>query len=65
MAHYLLFLHGYSDSEFAGERETGKSVFVFITFLCGAPISWKSKTCDSVTYHLQLAEYYAGSETAK
>jgi hypothetical protein len=28
-----LFLHGYSDSEFAGERETHKSVFGFITFM--------------------------------
>jgi hypothetical protein len=44
-----LFLHGYSDSEFAGDRETRKSVFGFITFLCGAPISWKSKACHSVT----------------
>jgi hypothetical protein len=42
-----LFLHGYSDSEFAGDRETRKSVFGFIAFLCGAPISWSSKACHS------------------
>ena len=60
-----LFLHGYSDSEFAGDRETRKSVYGFITFLCGAPISWKSKACHSVTLSSTEAEYYAGSETAK
>jgi hypothetical protein len=60
-----LFLHGYSDSEFAGDRDTRKSVFSFITFLCGAPISWKSKACHSVTLSSTEAEYYAGSETAK
>jgi hypothetical protein len=34
-----LFLHGYSDSEFAGDGDTRKSVFGFITFLCGDKIS--------------------------
>jgi hypothetical protein len=34
-----LFLHGFSDSECAGDREICRSVFGFITFLCGAPIS--------------------------
>jgi hypothetical protein len=56
-----LFLHGCLDSEFAGDRDTGKSVFGFITFLCGAPISWKSKACHSVT----LSSTEAGSEAAK
>jgi hypothetical protein len=37
----------------------------FITFLCGAPISWKSKACRSVTLSSTEAEYYSGSETAK
>jgi hypothetical protein len=60
-----LFLHGYSDSEFSGDRDTYKSVFGFITFMCGAPISWKSKACHSVTLSSTEAEYYAGSETAK
>jgi Reverse transcriptase (RNA-dependent DNA polymerase) len=44
-----LFLHGYSDSEFVSDRETCKSVFGFITFLCSASISWKSKARYSVT----------------
>jgi hypothetical protein len=33
-----LFLHGYSDSEFAGDRDTHKSVFCFITFLCACVV---------------------------
>jgi hypothetical protein len=40
-----LFLHVYSDSEFAGDRETRKSVFGFITFLCGAPIIKSMSQC--------------------
>jgi hypothetical protein len=60
-----LFIHSYSDSEFAGHRETRKSVFCFFTFLCGTPMSWKSKACHSVTLSFTEAEYYAGSETAK
>jgi hypothetical protein len=60
-----LFLPGYSDSEVSGNRETHKSVFGFITFLCCAPISWKSKACHSVTISSTEAKYDAGSETSK
>jgi hypothetical protein len=60
-----LFLHGNSDSEFSGDRETRKSFFGFITFLCRAPISWKSRACHSVTLSSTKAEYYAGSKTAR
>jgi Reverse transcriptase (RNA-dependent DNA polymerase) len=35
-----LLLHSYFDNEF--DRETSKSGFGFITFLCGTPISWNS-----------------------
>jgi hypothetical protein len=58
-------LEGFSDSEFAGDRETRASVYGFITFFCGAPISWKSKSNKSVTLSSTEAEYYASSETAK
>jgi hypothetical protein len=60
-----LFLQGYSDSEFAGDRENCKSGFGFITFLCGACISWKSKAYHNVNISSAEAEYYAGSEMAK
>ena len=58
-------LRGVSDSEFAGDRETRKSVYGYITYYCGAPISWKSKSGNSVTLSSTEAEYYASSETAK
>jgi hypothetical protein len=36
-----------------------------MTFFCGAPISWKSKSNKSVTLSSTEAEYYASSEAAK
>jgi hypothetical protein len=60
-----LYLESYSDSEFAGDRETRASVYGYITFFCGAPISWKSKSNKSVTLSSTEAEYYAASEAAK
>jgi hypothetical protein len=38
------YLEAYSDSEFAGDRDTRASVYGYMTFFCGAPISWKSKS---------------------
>ena len=58
-------LEGYSDSEFAGDRDTRVSVYGYITYFCGAPISWKSKASKSVTLSSTEAEYFASSETAK
>ena len=55
----------YSDSEFAGDPETRTSVYGFITFFCGAPVSWKSKSNKCVTLSSTEAEYYAASEAAK
>ncbi len=58
-------LEGISDSEFAGDRDKRISVFGYITYFCGAPISWKSKSSKSVTLSSTEAEYFASSETAK
>ena len=60
-----LILKGVSDSEFAGDRNIRKSVYGYIIYYCGAPISWKSKAGQSVTLSSTEAEYYAASETAK
>ena len=43
------YLEGISDSEFAGDRDTSASVFGFILYFCGAPVSWKSKSGKSET----------------
>jgi hypothetical protein len=58
-------LTGISDSEFAGDQETRKRVYGYFVYYCGALISWKSKSGNSVTLSSTEAEYYAGSETAK
>jgi hypothetical protein len=58
-------LEGISDSEFAGDRDTRVSVHGYITYFCGAPVSWKSKSSKSVTLSSTEAEYYASSEAAK
>src|SRR5210317_411399 len=55
----------YSDSDFATDSETRRSTFGFILYLCGAPISWKSKAQKTVTLSSTEAEYVARSETAK
>jgi hypothetical protein len=42
-------LKAISDSEFAGDRETRKSVYCFVTYYCVALIAWKSKSGNSIT----------------
>jgi hypothetical protein len=58
-------IRGISDSEFAGDKDTRRSVYGYIAYYCGAPISWKSKSGNSVTLSSTEAEYFASSETAK
>ncbi len=61
----LFYLQGKADSEFCGDKETRISVYGFILYFCGAPISWKSKMGRSVTLSSTEAEYVAMSELAK
>jgi hypothetical protein len=49
-------MEAYTDSEFAGDKETTASVYGFVTFFCGAPISWKSKSNKSATWYLPLKQ---------
>jgi hypothetical protein len=55
----------YSDSDYAGEKETRISVAGFILYIMGVPISWKSKGMKMVTLLSSEAEYVALSEAAK
>ncbi len=55
----------FSDSDFAGDKETRISVAGFVLYLMGVPISWKSKGMKSVTLSSTEAEYVALSEAAK
>jgi hypothetical protein len=58
-------LEGYSDSEYAGDKDTRISVYGYVIYFCGIPISWKSKSGRSVTLSSTEAEYFALSECAK
>jgi hypothetical protein len=60
-----IYIEAYSDSEFAGDRETRASVYGFVIFVCGAHVSWKSRSNKSVTLSSTEAEYYGASETGK
>jgi len=55
----------YSDSDFAGDKETRVSIAGFVIYLLGVPISWKSKGMKSVTLSSSEAEYVALPEAAK
>jgi hypothetical protein len=55
----------YTDSDWAGDKETRISVTGFIVFLLNVPILWKSKGQRSVSLSSSEAEYFALSEAAK
>jgi hypothetical protein len=59
------YLEEISDSEYAGDPDTCTSVYGYVLYLCGAPITWKSKAGKSVTLSSTEAEYYATSKIAK
>jgi hypothetical protein len=61
----LLNLKVYCDSDFAGDKETRISVAGYILYLCGVPISWRSKAMRHVTLSSSEAEYVSLSEAAK
>jgi hypothetical protein len=55
----------YTDSDWAGDKETRISVTGFIVFILGVPILWKSKEQRSVSLSSSEAAYFALSEAAK
>ena len=61
----LLELKVYCDSDFAGDKETRISVAGYIMYLCGVPITWRSKAMRHVTLSSSEAEYVSLSEAAK
>jgi hypothetical protein len=61
----LFTLLGRADSEFSGDKETRISVYGYILYFCGCPVSWKSKMGRSVTLSSTEAEYVSISELAK
>ena len=58
-------LEVYTDSDWAGDKNTRQSVSGYILYLCNVPILWKSKSQKVVTLSSAEAEYYSLSEAAK
>jgi hypothetical protein len=52
-------IEGYSDSDFAGDKNGRKSVTGMIILISGVPISWNSKGQGTVTLSSTEAEYVA------
>ena len=70
--YYLFFpskqdlrLHGYSDSDYAGDIATRRSTGGFVFFLNNTPISWRSKLQVSVAISSTESEYVALSDAAQ
>ncbi len=55
----------YTDSDWAGDKDTRLSVSGFIVYLLGVPITWRSKQQKSVALSSSEAEYVSLSEAAK
>ena len=58
-------VEGYSDSDWAGDKESRKSTFGFIFMLNGGPVSWCSKKQATVALSSTEAEYIALTLAAK
>jgi hypothetical protein len=55
----------YTDSDWAGDKESRHSVSGYVMFLMGVPILWKSRSQKTISLSSSEAEYYALSEAAK
>ena len=60
-----LMLHGYSDSDWAGDQQQRRSTGGYLFLFARAAISWKSQKQGLVTLSSTEAEYVAASEAAK
>ena len=60
-------IQAFSDSDFARDKETRRSVYGYfiLRYFCGIPIVWKSKGMRSVVLSTTEAEYIALSEVVK
>ena len=56
---------GYSDADWAGDREDRKSTSGYLFQIAGGPVSWRSKKQDSVALSTAEAEYVALSSAAQ
>ena len=55
----------YLGSDWAGDKDSRRSVSGYIMYLLGVPILWKSKLQQTIALSSTKAEYFALSEAAK
>jgi hypothetical protein len=59
------FIKVYSDSDWAGDKDSRKSVSGYMIFLCGALVCWRSKSQTAISLSSSEAEMYALTEAVK
>jgi hypothetical protein len=55
-------IQAFSDSDYAGDKDTRLSVSGFVIYICGNAVAWRSKAQRNVTLSSSEAEYVAVSE---
>ena len=55
----------FSDSDYAGDPETRRSISGYVLYIKGVPVAWRSKGHRSVTLSSSEAEWIALSEAVK
>jgi len=58
-------LAGFSDADFAGDRQTRKSTSGYVFKMCNGPVTWSSRRQQSVSLSTTESEYIAASEATK
>ena len=58
-------IHGFTDSDYAMDPDTRRSVSGAVFLLAGGPISWSSKLQSTISQSSTEAEYVASAEAAK
>lgn len=56
---------GFTDSDYAGDKNNRRSTSGYVFTLCGGAISWKSRQQTSVALSTTEAEYVAATEACK
>lgn len=58
-------LIGYSDADYANDRETRRSTTGYVFLICGGPVTWACQRQKSVSLSTTEAEYVAASNATR